>query len=248
VSAYVDSHCHLDRYKDPMSVLKAAEAANVVIVAVTEVPSDFQRLALRLGRRRLVRVALGFHPLRAGAATPLERALFTRLLDRADYVGEVGLDGSREGRSTLRAQAKLFESLLAQPRIRSKVLTVHSRGAEEETVKRLAEVNAVAILHWYSGALKHLDAALNAGLWFSVNAAMLRSQNGQRIIAAIPRDRIVTETDGPFAKLGGRASEPNDVPAIVAGLARVWNETPDEARDRIHGTMASIAASAAERA
>jgi TatD DNase family protein len=240
----VDTHCHVDRYRNPLDVLKQAEAANVVTVAVTEMPSDFQRLALQLGRRRLARVALGFHPLRAAAATPLEQALFTRLLDRADYVGEVGLDGSREGRDTLRVQVKLFEHLLSQPRIRTKVLTVHSRGAEAETVDRLAQAGVTAILHWYSGALKHIDKALDAGLWFSVNAAMLRSRSGQRIVAALPRDRVVTETDGPYAKLGGRPSEPRDIPAIVAGLARHWNEPPEQARNRIHSNMARIAAEA----
>ena len=248
MTAYVDTHCHVDRYRNPLDVLKQAEAANVVTVAVTEMPSDFQRLALQLGRRRLARVALGFHPLRAAAATPLEQALFTRLLDRAEYVGELGLDGSREGRDTLRAQVKLFEHLLSQPRIKTKVLTVHSRGAEAETVDRLAQAGVTAILHWYSGALKHIDAALDAGLWFSVNAAMLRSQNGQRIVAALPRDRVVTETDGPYAKLGGRPSEPRDIPAIVAGLARHWNETPEQARDRVHCNMARVAAEAAARA
>lgn len=244
MTAYVDTHCHVDRYANPVEVLKQAEASNVVTVAVTEVPSDFQRLSLQLGRRRLTRVALGFHPLRAAAASPLEQALFTRLLDRADYVGEVGLDGSREGRETLRGQVKLFEHLLSQPRIKTKVLTVHSRGAEAETVERLSQAGATAILHWYSGALKHIDAALDAGLWFSVNAAMLRSQNGQRIVAALPRDRVVTETDGPFAKLGGRPSEPRDIPTIVRALARHWNETPEEARDRIHANMARITKSA----
>lgn len=245
MTAYVDTHCHIDRYAHPLEVLKQAEASNVVTVAVTEVPSDFQRLSLQLGRRRLTRVALGFHPLRAAAATPLEQALFTRLLDRADYVGEVGLDGSREGRDTLRGQVKLFEHLLSQPRIKTKVLTVHSRGAEAETIERLRQARVTAILHWYSGALKHIDTALDAGLWFSVNAAMLRSQNGQRIVAALPRERVVTETDGPFAKLGGRPSEPQDIPAIVTGLARHWDETPEQVRDRIHSNMACIAETAA---
>ena len=74
----------------------------------------------------------------------------------------------------MRAQVKLFERLLSQPRIRAKVLTVHSRGAENETIQRLADAGVTAILHWYSGALKYIDTAAAAGLWFSVNPAILR--------------------------------------------------------------------------
>jgi TatD DNase family protein len=72
--------------------------------------------------------------------------------------------------------------------------------------RRIEDVTV--ILHWYSGPLKHIDTALAAGMWFSVNPAMLRSRNGQRIVAALPPQRVVTETDGPYAKPGGRPSEP----------------------------------------
>lgn len=244
MSTFVDTHCHIDLYRDPVGVLKEAATANVVTVAVTEVPSDFQRLALQLGKKTSVRVALGFHPMKAAVASPLELALFTRLLDRVDYVGEVGLDGAREGRPTLRAQVELFEHLLSQPRIKTKILTVHSRGAEHETVQRLGEAGVTAILHWYSGALKHIDTAASAGLWFSVTPAMLRSQNGQRIVAALPRERVVTETDGPYTKIAGHPSEPKDIPSVVAGLARVWHEDNVQARMRVFDNMAAIAASA----
>ena len=245
MTTFVDTHCHIDRYRDPMSVLAAASAANVVTVAVTELPSSFQRLALRVGKKADVRVALGFHPMKAGAAvTLLELALFTRLLDRVEYVGEVGLDGSRDGRASLRGQVKLFEQLLSQPRIRTKILTVHSRGAEQETIQRLAQAGVTGILHWYSGALKHIDVALDAGLWFSVNSAMLRSERGQRVVNALPRERVVTETDGPYTKIGGRPAEPKDIPAVVLGLARTWGEEPEQARERIFDNMARVARSA----
>jgi TatD DNase family protein len=241
---YVDSHCHIDQYPEPLAVLKRAEATGTVTVAVTELPSSFQRLTLRLGTRRLVRVGLGMHPLRSAAATPMELALFTQLLDQTDYVGEVGLDGSQAGRASLRAQVKVFEHLLRQPRVKRKVLTVHSRGAEQETIERLAAASVTAILHWYSGPLKHIDTALAAGLWFSVNPAMLRSENGRRIVAMLPRERVVTETDGPYSKLAGRPSEPRDIPTVVQGLARAWGEDTEQARQRVIENMSSIAASA----
>lgn len=242
--SYVDSHCHIDRYDDPAAVMRRAEAANVVTVAVTELPSAFQRLSVRLGRRRLFRLALGMHPLRVATAGPMELALFAQLLDRVDYVGEVGLDRSRDGRPSFPQQVKVFEGLLQHARLKDKILTVHSRGAEKETIQCLAAAEVTAILHWYSGSLTHIDTAVEAGLWFSVNSAMLRSKNGQRIIRSIPRERIVTETDGPYVKVGGQASEPRDIPRIVNDLANIWNEDPEYARDRVLDTMRNIAEAA----
>lgn len=241
---YVDTHCHIDQYRDPLAVLKKAEGRSVVCVAVTERPSNFKRLVLRLGARPLVRVALGMHPMRAATATPMDLALFTELLDQTDYVGEVGLDGSREGRPTLGKQTKVFEHLLEQPRIRDKVLTVHSRGAEKETIQRLAEARVTAILHWYSGALKHIDAALDAGLWFSINPAMLRSASGTKILAALPRERVVTETDGPYCRFGSRPAEPADTPSVVEGIAGAWGVGANEAGALVYANMSAIAATA----
>lgn len=241
---YVDTHCHIDQYKDPLGVLKKAEARGVVCVAVTERPSNFRRLVLRLGARPLVRVAVGLHPMRAASATPMDLALFTQLLDQTEYVGEVGLDGSREGRPTLGKQIKVFEHLLEQPRIRDKVLTVHSRGAAEETIRRLGEARVTAILHWYSGALKHVDTALDAGLRFSINPAMLTSANGMKILSALPKDRVVTESDGPYCRFGSRPAEPSDTPSVVADIAGAWGMGAREAGELIHANMSAIAADA----
>jgi TatD DNase family protein len=165
---------------------------------------------------------------------------FVLLAERADYLGEVGLDGSREGRDSLPAQRRVFDQVLGVPGIATKVLTVHSRGAEGETIARLAEAGASAILHWYSGALKHADAALDAGMYFSVNAAMLRSQKGARLLRVLPRERVLTETDGPYVRTGGRPVGPESIPQLVADLAGHWGADAEQVRAQIWSNMATL--------
>jgi TatD DNase family protein len=221
-------------------VLTAAEHANVITVAVTELPSRFQLLQTQLRSRTRLRIALGFHPMAHPSDRRHELALFRRLLERTDYVGEVGLDRSSQGRDSISQQRETFETILALPGIRQKVLSVHSRRAEAETVALLLEAEATAILHWYSGPLAPLERALDGGLYFSVNGAMLKSRNGQRIIAALPKERVVTETDAPYTRTGSRPSEPRDIPQVLADLAGVWGLTPPEARDLIFATMSEL--------
>ena len=216
----------------------------MVTIAVTELPSRFQMLQTQLRGRERVRVALGFHPLVVPRDLAHELALFRRMLERTDYIGEVGLDHSQQGRDSALRQREVFERILALPEIGKKVLTVHSRGAEKETIELLAAAGATAILHWYSGPLGAIERALEAGLYFSVNPAMLGSRNGGRVIAALPHERVVTETDAPYTKVGGRPSEPRDVPTVVLELAHRWGLTPDEARDSIFTTMSEIHRSA----
>ncbi len=240
MTPYVDTHCHLDRYRRPLDVLRAAKRAGVAVVAVTELPSAYQAITVKLGARPGVLPALGLHPLRAEKASPLELSLFHRLLARAEFVGEVGLDFSREGVASRRRQLHVFEALLAHSAIRSKVLTVHSRRAETETIERLAQARVAAVLHWYSGPVKHIDRALDAGICFSVNPAMLRSPTGLRVLAAVPQDRILVETDGPYVRVGRGPVEPTDVPVVVAAIADRWGMTPTEAAEKIQNTFATL--------
>lgn len=237
---FVDTHCHLERYRDARAEVAAARAAGVVVVAVSELPSRFQREEVRYRNEHIVRAAIGVHPLSATRATPAEMSLWRTLIDRTDYVGEIGLDGSEQGKSSLGQQRRVFEAILSHHAITSKVLTVHSRRAEAEVVESLAAVKARAILHWYSGSMKALHQALDAGLYFSINPAMLKSKSGQRVLAALPRDRVLTETDGPYTKRGARPSAPSDIPWLVSELAAIWSVERDEARHIVFENMSRL--------
>jgi TatD DNase family protein len=237
---FVDTHCHVDRYPDPNAILDVARRQGVAVVAVTETASSYQTLAVGLGQKEGVRLALGLHPLRAARLGPLESPLFDRLIEGTDYVGEVGLDGSREGKSTLGVQVDVFERILSHSEITSKVLSVHSRGAERQTVSRLADAGVSAILHWYSGPLGVLEEALGAGFYFSINLAMLKSKKGRRIVHEIPRERVLTESDGPYVQVGGRPGGPGDMSQVVSGLSEIWGADREAAGERIFENMASL--------
>lgn len=170
-------------------------------------------------------------------------SLWRTLIGRTDYVGEVGLDGSTYGKPTLSHQRKVFHAILAHHEITSKVLTVHSRRAEAEVVESLVAAECRAILHWYSGPIRPMEEAVEAGLYFSINPAMLISKSGQRVLATVPPDRILTETDGPYTKRGGKPSLPSDIPWLVERIARVWSVDPNQARQQIFENMTRLYAS-----
>jgi TatD DNase family protein len=237
LSRYVDSHCHVDRFDDPPGVLAAATRAGVITVAVTDLPSHYRLLASQLSGARDVRVALGFHPLASAPNNAMELTLFSNQLDQTDYVGEIGLDFADQGYKTRREQIEIFERILGDNRIQQKVLTVHSRNAEKETIERLVMADVTAILHSYSGPLDQVEDALAAGFCFSFHPAMVHSREGESLLAVLPRERVLTETDGPWTLVADRPAEPRDVPAVVDDLARIWSIDPDDAQRLIINTM-----------
>jgi TatD DNase family protein len=87
------------------------------------------------------------------------------------------------------------------------------------------------VFHWYSGTLKTLETVVQAGHFFSINPAMVRSVKGRDAIAQIPRERILTESDGPFINMGSRTIEPTDVQAVEEALGVMWGVSTVSARN-----------------
>ncbi|MBB5295823.1 Tat protein secretion system quality control protein TatD with DNase activity [Deinococcus metallilatus] len=157
------------------------------------------------------------------------------------YVGEVGLDGSGHGRAFLELQRASFEFVLEALGRRTHLMSIHSRGAEAEVLDRLSAHGVQrAVFHWYTGPLRLVDAILSAGHAFSVNPAMMRSASGRRIIAQIPADRLLTESDGPHIRLEGQAQDPRAIPALVAELAPTLGLTPEELAEQIFHTLKAL--------
>ncbi|MBI1830515.1 MAG: TatD family hydrolase [Planctomycetes bacterium] len=229
----LDSHCHLDRYEDPKAV--AAEAADraVFTIAMTNLPSHFRSGLPHVQELSQVRLAMGLHPL-AAVDHLREKELFRESLRLSSFVGEVGLDFSREGRSTRDIQLASFRFVAECVASARKVVSLHSRGAESAVLDVLMEFNVPgAIFHWYSGPLGVIDKAIDRGHYFSVNPAMTRSENGKRIIARVPRERLLTETDGPYVRIDGAAAKPWDVVRVEEYLASLWAIPPLDVRARI---------------
>jgi len=96
------------------------------------------------------------------------------------------------------------------------------------------------VLHWYSDTLTALRRATQQGCFFSVNPAMVRSKHGQEIIAATPRERVLTETDGPYVKVDGRPAEPGDVRLVLEFLAKEWGTSLEAATAQVFENYKSM--------
>jgi TatD DNase family protein len=220
----IDFHCHLDLFDDPEMIASQSEAADIYVLSVTTTPKAWRKTSALSKHRRHIKTALGLHPQLAHERHQ-ELPLFEALLDETRYVGEIGLDGSREFRQYAEIQSRVFERVLSFAQDRGgRIYTIHSRGAADAVVSTLKRLKCsdTAVLHWFSGTKSELKMAVASGCWFSVGPAMLRSAKGKSLVELMPPDRVLTETDGPFAQMGGRALKPADVQLAVAQLADLW--------------------------
>lgn len=194
----IDTHCHFDMMPNPEAYISAKEKAGDIVIGMTNLPSHFKMGFPHVKRYKHIRLALGLHPLLA-SENKNELPLFNCLLGQTSYIGEIGLDFSKEGLSTMEDQIYVLRKLLEKIKGKKKIISVHSRKAENELFDLLCEYNIQnVIFHWYTGPIDLIPSIISKGYYFSINETMTISNKGRAIIKVIPRNRILTESDAPF--------------------------------------------------
>jgi TatD DNase family protein len=228
-SGLVDFHCHLDLYPDHQAIVRESEEAGVFTLAVTTTPRAWSRNQELAQATRHVRAALGLHP-QLVAERASELPLWEAHLTETRYVGEVGLDAGPRFYKSFDLQKQVFEHVLrCCAKAGNKVITVHSIRAAKAVLDHieayLPPSQGRVVLHWFTGSKAEAKRAIEMGCYFSINAAMLDNERHASMVAAIPLDRLLTETDGPFTKAGERPSKPADVAVVVEALGRLHGVT-----------------------
>src|SRR5581483_8667509 len=138
-------------------------------------------------------------------------------------------------------QIAVFRAHVAAARETGLPLVVHSRDADEVMAEILEEETARGafrlLLHCYTSGPELARRAADLGAWFSVSgiATFKAAQAVREVIANMPEDRIIVETDCPYlapVPMRGRRNEPAFLPHVLAALAEIrgWSLAEAEAR------------------
>lgn len=212
------------------------------MLSVTTTPSAWLQTRALAADFPRIKTALGLHPQLA-AERFSELSLFDQFLPQARYIGEVGLDGSVECKPFWKQQSHVFEHVLAScVNAGGRILTIHSRNAGTAVLDVLERHSGfgVAILHWFTGTKAELRRAVEMDCWFSVGSAMARTKKGRELMALMPVDRILTETDGPFVSKRGAPIGPAECDEVLVFLAEQWSVDAEAVRARIVSSFREV--------
>ena len=255
----IDSHCHLaDEAFDAdlgAAVARARDAGvrrGLCIVSVGDVAE-----AARAGRVATTWpeavFAVGAHPHGARAfmgraeeaATLIRRALESDHRVRA--IGEIGLDYYYD-LSPPDVQQDVFRAQVRLARETGRPLVIHSREADEDTIRILREEGQGAVggvFHCFSGSAALADAALQLGFHVSFAGILTfpRADGVRAVARTVPLDRLLVETDCPYlAPLPhrGRRNEPAWVVQVAEKLAEVQGVTLGALDEAVSGNFTRL--------
>lgn len=219
----IDFHVHIDYYKDFYEKYNYYNNNRIYALGVTNSPEIYEKCISSFKKSKFVQFALGYNPQFAGT-DKFNKRIFDKYFDTTKYIGEVGLDFSRDFVIHKAEQIEVFDYIAQRAGQHNKILSIHSRNAEVDVINILKKHKVkFAVFHWYTGKIEKVKDIVDMGYYFSVNSKMLQSKRGLTIIKNIPFDRILIETDGPFTDFRKQMITPDKLPEVYSTFEQVLN-------------------------
>ncbi len=193
MTRFADAHCHPT---DMTSHYPDYGDAGLVL-ACSSAPEDWDALA-RIPDGRMTRF-YGVHPWRAIEWGSNEDRLRSFLENDPEAgVGEIGMDSSRD----VPGQREAFVSQLDIAMEYGRPAQVHDVGCEKDIldILRVRRPDVPIVMHAFSSE-SYSKPFAELGCYLSVNPRILRRSDARiaRLMDSIPKDRLLLESDHPFA-------------------------------------------------
>lgn len=234
----VDTHSHFDVEAfahDRAQALARAQAAGVGDQIVPAIDAaGWPQLRDVCAAQPGLHAAYGLHPI----YLPWHRREHLEWLriwletESCVAVGEIGLDHFVEDLDTLEQQA-YFDAQLRLAREFGLPVIVHARRAVDAviaTLRRFAPIEGV--VHSFSGSQEQAVQLFRLGFHLGIGGPVTypRAQRLRRVVADMPLDRLLLETDSPDqpdAGHRGQRNEPARIVHVLAAIAELRGESAE---------------------
>jgi len=250
----IDSHVNLHAAQfdeDRDAVIERARSAGVgLMVTICDRVSRFEAVRAIADNHSDIWATVGTHPHEAKENSALDSETLCALAEHPKVVGigETGLDFHYD-LSPREVQADVFRVHVEAARRIGLPLVVHAREADGPMAEMLeteyARGRFKLLMHCYTSGPELAARAAALGAWFSVSgiATFKAAEAVREIIADMPQDRIIVETDCPYlapVPMRGRRNEPAYLPHILAKLAAIRGWSLAEAEARTEGAFFAL--------
>ena len=232
----IDTHCHFDEPEfdtdrdlitDKMYQLGVK---SLIFPAISA--KKWPKLKQVVAQSPYFYASYGLHPLYLAEHEPAHLATLRQWIDRENPVaiGECGLD-FYVPELDVTAQEILFIEQLKLAREFDLPLIIHARRSVDAVLKQLRRFRGLkGVIHSFAGSQQQADMLIQQGFYLGVGGTCTypRASRLRTILATIPLEHLVLETDAPDqpdSAWRGLRNEPTRLPFIAATLAELRNDT-----------------------
>jgi len=230
----IDSHCHLDddrfdeRRQDVIAQAAAVNVTRMVIPATTA--NRWEKVKQVCEGHDGLYPAYGLHPMFIEQHQVNHLRELDEWLEREQpiAVGECGID-FYDSRVDEKWQLQLFTEQLQLANNHRLPLIVHVRKAMDEVISLLRkQAQFGGVVHSFSGSLQQAQQLHGIGFKLGIAATLSfeRAQKLRRVVAAMPDDALLIESDAPDQPGANHRGQLNQPAFIVEHL-----QTMAELRD-----------------
>jgi TatD DNase family protein len=240
----IDTHTHLDFEsfdEDRDAVLRSSLALGVERMVVLGVyQRNWQRLWDLTLQQPALYAAFGLHPVYIDEHRPEHLTELADWLSRMHghpqlcAVGEIGLDYYVETLDRQRQQ-QYFDAQLQLAADFDLPVLLHVRRSHAEVIATLKRfrLKRCGVIHAFAGSREEAREYIKLGFKLGLGGAATWPQalRMHRVIAELPLQSIVLETDSPDmapAMFPGQRNSPEHLPAICNALAALLRTTPQQ--------------------
>ena len=238
-----DTHAHMDDRAfdgDRETLLQAAlPQAGIGLLMNPGCSLASSREAARLAEAYdYVYAAVGSHPDAADEVDDAVLDIYRQLCrenPKIKAIGEIGLDYHYED-IPRDIQMQAFRAQMELARELKKPVIVHEREAHQDGMAVVTDFPEVTgVFHCFSGSAEMAKWLVSRG-WYVGFTGVLTFKNARRALeaaAAVPRDRVVIETDCPYMSpepFRGKRNDPTRLYRMAEALANLWGVSPEEAQ------------------
>ncbi len=233
MTSFIDTHCHLDKLKispeDALAEAKTVGVHQVITISVDEPSFDFVEKCTQDYAN--VYGTIGIHPHDAVDYTQATSDKIQKLVKHKKIVaiGEIGLDYHYEY-SVRETQKQVFRKQLKIAADLNLPVVLHSREAEEDTLKMLEEIpiQQKGVAHSFTSSFEMAQKLVEKGWYLGINGIVTfkKTEELRKVVQWLPIERLLLETDAPFLSpvpYRGKPNTPSRINVIAEFIADLKN-------------------------
>ena len=236
-----DTHAHYDDEAfdgDRQELLSSLPGRGVGLVVDPGCTLESSRAAVALAATfDYVYAAVGIHPENCGDYEPrhLEELRALAAQPKVVAIGEIGLDYYWPENPPRELQQQVLRAHMALAEELGLPVIIHDREAHADCLTIVREFPAVTgVFHCFSGSVEMARELLKLVWMLSFNGAITfkNARKAPEVVAAVPMDRLMIETDAPYltpVPFRGNRNDSTYVHLVAEKIAQIKGVDPAEA-------------------